>query len=284
MKSDTEVTSPSTRWISSPGVCRRWKPWLRPEHVPGQPEADAVGRVPRRDRGHPGDGHVDQLGGHGHDQEQHGQPGQLAGRGARGRPIDDARARSTDPSGSGPNRRRRARRGRPNARRRVGAGPRGRANERLQGTSERFFPVRGPPRLSFSIRSVAIFQRRHLALSSSGDSIAPRPRSASRVRSRSRQHLSPFERGPLCPSQKTTPSCSKARFSNLSPTQCSGLNSRTATRCWRTSREKCGCTTSESSLATRCKWSSPPTTSPAVASRIDTNNQNPATKPSEESS
>ena len=30
MKSDTEVTSPSTRWISSPGVCRRWKPWLRP--------------------------------------------------------------------------------------------------------------------------------------------------------------------------------------------------------------------------------------------------------------
>ena len=30
MKSETDVTSPSTRWISSPGVCWRWKPWLRP--------------------------------------------------------------------------------------------------------------------------------------------------------------------------------------------------------------------------------------------------------------
>ncbi len=29
-KSDTEVTSPSTRWISSPGVCVRWNSWSRP--------------------------------------------------------------------------------------------------------------------------------------------------------------------------------------------------------------------------------------------------------------
>ena len=29
-KSDTDVTSPSTRWISSPGVCVRWNSWSRP--------------------------------------------------------------------------------------------------------------------------------------------------------------------------------------------------------------------------------------------------------------
>ena len=29
-KSDTDVTSPSTRWISSPGVCGRWNSWSRP--------------------------------------------------------------------------------------------------------------------------------------------------------------------------------------------------------------------------------------------------------------
>ena len=29
-KSDTEVTSPSTRWISSPGVWVRWNSWSRP--------------------------------------------------------------------------------------------------------------------------------------------------------------------------------------------------------------------------------------------------------------
>ena len=29
-KSDTDVTSPSTRWISSPGVWRRWNSWSRP--------------------------------------------------------------------------------------------------------------------------------------------------------------------------------------------------------------------------------------------------------------
>ena len=29
-KSATDVTSPSTRWISSPGVCRRWNSWSRP--------------------------------------------------------------------------------------------------------------------------------------------------------------------------------------------------------------------------------------------------------------
>ena len=28
--SATDVTSPSTRWISSPGVCRRWNSWSRP--------------------------------------------------------------------------------------------------------------------------------------------------------------------------------------------------------------------------------------------------------------
>ena len=29
-KSDTDVTSPSTRWISSPGVCWRWNSWSSP--------------------------------------------------------------------------------------------------------------------------------------------------------------------------------------------------------------------------------------------------------------
>ena len=29
-KSETDVTSPSTRWISSPGVCVRWNSWSSP--------------------------------------------------------------------------------------------------------------------------------------------------------------------------------------------------------------------------------------------------------------
>ena len=60
-----------------------------PQHVSGHVDADAVGRVPRGDRGHPGHSHVDQLGGDGHNQEQHGQTSELCGGGPCSCLVDD---------------------------------------------------------------------------------------------------------------------------------------------------------------------------------------------------
>jgi len=59
------------------------------EHVACQPDADPVRRVPGRDGRHPGHGHVDELGGDSHDQEQQRQAGQLTRRRAVRGLVDD---------------------------------------------------------------------------------------------------------------------------------------------------------------------------------------------------
>ena len=84
-KSDTDVTSPSTRWISSPGVWRRWNSWSRP----------STWRVMRRRSSFvvphavtvakPGDDDGDDLGGHGDGEERQRQADELGGAGARRR-------------------------------------------------------------------------------------------------------------------------------------------------------------------------------------------------------
>ena len=59
------------------------------ENVSGQPDPDLVGRVPGRDRGHPGHGHVDQLSGDRDDEEKHRQADQLAAGGTGRGLVDD---------------------------------------------------------------------------------------------------------------------------------------------------------------------------------------------------
>ena len=103
-KLETLVTSPSTRWISSPGVCLRWNSWSRPEHVAGDVEAQPVGDPPGRHRRRAHDDDVEHLGDDGDDEEQDAEPDDLAGRRAVRRLVDDA----TDDqrSGEGAGRRR----------------------------------------------------------------------------------------------------------------------------------------------------------------------------------
>ena len=65
----------------------------------------------------------------------------------------------------------------------------------------------------------------------------------------------PCRRAHLGDCRRRTPSRWKARFPSRCPTPCFGWSSRTGTRCWLTSRERCGCTTSGSSRGIGSWWS-----------------------------
>ena len=67
-------TSPSTLAISSPGGVGVVEPRVEPEAVPGQIEAQGVGRPPADVGCDVGLGHTGHLGRHGHPQEQQGAP------------------------------------------------------------------------------------------------------------------------------------------------------------------------------------------------------------------
>ena len=67
------MTSPSTRWISSPGVWRAVELVVEAEHVAGHPQPQLVRRAPRRDGGVADDDDADRLRRDGDGEEDEGE-------------------------------------------------------------------------------------------------------------------------------------------------------------------------------------------------------------------